>query len=64
MKKRLLLLLLALALLCGCAGPAAPAATADLSGDTLTVHFVDVGQADCALLAFVKRSRRRLSLEK
>ena len=50
MKKRLLLLLLALALLCGCAGPAAPAATADLSGDTLTVHFVDVGQADCALL--------------
>ena len=49
MKKKLLTLLLALSLLlCGCAEtlPAEPS----VSGDGLTVQFIDVGQADCALL--------------
>lgn len=45
MKKRLFALLLALALLlAGCGAPA------QVSGEGLEVHFLDVGQADCALL--------------
>lgn len=63
MKKRVLSLLLLLSLLlCGCAEAEAPqsatptvdtaAATtpAAVDGDGLTIHFIDVGQADCALL--------------
>ena len=47
MKKRLLaLLLLAALLLAGCGAPAAPKPGADLE-----VHFLDVGQADCILVA-------------
>ena len=49
MKKRFFALLLAgLLLLCGCteAAPEVPVP----QGDGLTVHFLDVGQADCALL--------------
>lgn len=42
--KRLIALLLALVFLCGCQVP--PPA----SFDGLTVHFLDVGQADCALV--------------
>jgi len=30
--------------------PAVPAVTTPISGNGLTVHFIDVGQADCALL--------------
>ncbi len=53
--KQLTALLIALCLLlCGCAeDPVAqtqPADTAALTENTLTVHFIDVGQADCALL--------------
>lgn len=49
MKKKLLSLLLILALLlAGCALPADTAAP--VSGGGLTVSFIDVGQADCALL--------------
>ncbi len=51
--KKLLSLLLCLLLLTGCALPQpAPtqATTAPADGETLTVHFIDVGQADCALL--------------
>ena len=55
MKHRLFALLLALALLlCGCMTPMPPiaetAGTISLDGTGLTVHFIDVGQADCALL--------------
>ena len=47
MKKRLLaLLLLAALLLAGCGAPAAPE-----PGAGLEVHFLDVGQADCILVA-------------
>lgn len=53
MKKRLISLFLILSLLlCGCtiaAEPVEPTA-APVSGSGLTVHFIDVGQADCALL--------------
>lgn len=52
---KLFSILLALCLLTGCAitPPASPETTAPptASGaDTLTVHYIDVGQADCALL--------------
>ena len=56
MKKKLLSLFLILSLLLsGCAvviGPAAnsPPPSTRPEGETLTVHFIDVGQADCALL--------------
>lgn len=55
MKKKLLALLLVLGIfLCGCevAYVPAPATTPapSVSGETLTVHYIDVGQADCALL--------------
>ena len=58
MKKKLIsLFLILLVLLCGC-GMDMPALTATASSptvssaaeDTLTVHYIDVGQADCALL--------------
>lgn len=50
MKKRLFALLLLLALvLGGCAYPAELEPTS-ADGDSLIVHFIDVGQADCALL--------------
>ena len=56
MKKLISLLLILALLLCGCTveivlGPketAAPAAA--VTDGTLTVHFIDVGQADCALI--------------
>lgn len=48
MKKRILPLLLALALLLSACG-AVPQSPAKAEG-TLTVHFLDVGQADCALV--------------
>ena len=54
MKKKLLAFLLLLSLLLsGCAEIEAPETTATaapVSGSGLTVHFIDVGQADCALL--------------
>ena len=54
MKKKFLSLCLLLALLlAGCSEPALPpetTAAAPATGDGLMVHFIDVGQADCALL--------------
>ena len=59
MKKKLLSLLLALGLLlCGCELtpptpeilPTVPSDDFSADGDTLTVHYIDIGQADCALL--------------
>ena len=54
MKQRMLSLVLLLALLLiGCGLPEenpAPSTYPIAGGDTLTVHFIDVGQADCALL--------------
>ena len=46
--KRLLTALLVVLLLTGCAAPAMP--TTPTTSGGLTVHFIDVGQADCALL--------------
>lgn len=46
--KKLLALILALLLLCGCAKSKTPAPTP--ASDNLAVHFIDVGQADCALV--------------
>lgn len=49
--KHFLALLLLLALLCGCTVQTVPGTSASVSaGNTLTVHYIDVGQADCALL--------------
>ena len=51
MRKKLLALLLVLALLLtGCAFPAVSGEKRPGGGDGLTVYFLDVGQADCALL--------------
>ena len=55
MKKKLLALLLILGIfLCGCETvavlPTVPAPSLPANGETLTVHYIDVGQADCALL--------------
>lgn len=48
--KKLTALILALLLLCGCTLPeSAPSETLS-ENETLTIHFIDVGQADCALL--------------
>lgn len=48
--KRIAAVLMMLVLLSGCSLPAEPTQTNPLTGDGLTVHFIDVGQADCALL--------------
>lgn len=51
MKQKLLALLLALGiLLCGCEIAVAPTPGLSADGDTLTVHYIDVGQADAILL--------------
>ena len=42
--------LLLVCLLCGCALPGPEPTAPPPTGDGLTVHFIDVGQADCALL--------------
>ena len=48
--KILIALLALLALLTGCAPSAPKATTPPVDGNGLAVHFIDVGQADCALL--------------
>lgn len=50
--KRILSLILCLLLLTACAGPGNPSTVppAGTGGEGLEVHFIDVGQADCALL--------------
>ncbi len=48
MKKQILSLLLMILLLCGCAQ--VPVSTAPAVEGDLIVHFIDVGQADCALV--------------
>lgn len=53
MKQKLISLFLILSLLlCGCSVEFVPGPTdaPQVIGDSLTVHFIDVGQADCALL--------------
>ena len=47
---RLAAVLTLLALLCGCALPDKALSPTISEGEGLTVHFLDVGQADCALL--------------
>jgi competence protein ComEC len=49
MMKRILSLFLLLCLLTGCKAPP-PAPTTGTVAQSLTVHYIDVGQADCALL--------------
>lgn len=48
--KRLLCLLLLICLLAGCAASQPAPDTDATAGEQLTVHFIDVGQADCILL--------------
>ena len=48
--KKLLCLLLLLCLLTGCGTAAEPTEPTAGGEETLTVHYIDVGQADCALL--------------
>ena len=55
MKKLISLFLILSLLLCGCSveivlGPEETAAVVPSGDNTLTVHFIDVGQADCALI--------------
>ena len=51
MKQKLFALILALSLLlCGCVEVRISPAETGVSGDRLTVQFLDVGQADCALV--------------
>ncbi len=50
MKKRFILAVLLVLTLCGCGQVNRPAASVPVSGEGLTVHFIDVGQADCALV--------------
>ncbi len=52
MKKFLSLLLLLSLLLSGCSELPAETAPASAAGDSLMVHFIDVGQADCALIEY------------
>ena len=49
-RKVLALCLILSLLLCGCQLLPEPAGSIPASGEELTVHFIDVGQADCALL--------------
>ena len=50
MKKLISILLFMALLLSGCGLPSPTHSTAPNEGATLTVHYIDVGQADCALL--------------
>lgn len=52
MKKfmRFAALMVLMALLCGCTLPGKPTTPTVPEGDGLTIHFIDVAQADCALL--------------
>lgn len=56
MKKLAVVLLILSLLLCGCEEPQPTteftAAVPDVEGEKLIVHFIDVGQADCALLEY------------
>ena len=55
MKRLLSLLLLLCLLLSGCAGNKPALDTDATAGEKLTVHFIDVGQADCILLECAER---------
>lgn len=51
MKKKIIAIILLCFLLCGCdLYPPIPEAPTAPEGETLLVHFIDVGQADCTLL--------------